>query len=164
MNADFINPLIQATIDTFTMMLSVTPVRAHVQVKHGTIETYGLSGIVRVEGSVDGAIVLSMPERTALNAARAFTGEDLTAVNSEVVDSIGELTTLVAGDAKTRLHESGYELDLLPPRVVFGSNLVSAGLSRAPWVSVTFRSSVGTFDLEASLAEQEAPEPAVSEA
>ena len=164
MKADFINPLIQATIDTFTMMMSVTPVRANVQVKHGTIETYGLAGIVRIEGSVEGAIVLNMPELTALKAACAFTGDDLTAVNSEVVDSIGELTSLVAGDAKTRLHKIGYELAPLPPRVVLGSNLVSAGPSRAPWVSVTFQSRVGSFDLEASLAEQEAPRPAASEA
>ena len=154
MRADFINPLIQATVDTFTMMLGVEPRRTNVLVKRGTVETYGLSGIIKVEGRVDGAIVLNMPEEVALSVASGFTGEELNLVTADVVDAIGELTNIVAGDAKTRLFDQGYDFDISLPRVVLGRNLVTIGSARAPWVVISFQSNVGSFDLEASMVEQ----------
>ena len=154
MKADFINPLIQATADTFTMMLGVEPRRTNVIIRRGTIETYGLSGIIKIEGKVDGAIVLNMPEDVALSVASGFTGEELKRVTSDVVDAIGELTNIVAGDAKTRLFQEGYEFDISLPRVVLGRNLLTIGSDRAPWVVISFQSNVGSFDLEASMVEQ----------
>ena len=44
--------------------------------------------------------------------ASSFSGESVAHVTSEVVDAIGELTNIVAGDAKTRLFNQGYEFDI----------------------------------------------------
>ena len=156
MQTDFINPVIQATVDTFTMMVGIKPQRTEVIVKRGALETYGLSGIIVLSGKVNGAMVLNMPEDVALNVASSFTGEDVRSVTAEVLDAIAELTNIVAGDTKTRLHEKGYEFGISLPRVVLGRNLVAIGSPGVPWVVISFRCEAGEFTLEVSMAEQAA--------
>jgi len=153
MQLEFINPLIQATVDTFNMLAGVRPERTNVAVKRGDVETYGLSGIISLVGPADGTVVLNMSEEVALGLVSKLTGEDVRRITADVIDAIGEFANVVAGDAKTRLFDKGYRFDISLPRVLLGRNLVSIGSPLTPWIVISFASPAGSFDVEISMTE-----------
>ncbi len=151
LNADYINPFIEATVNTFQTMCSLTPVREKVFLKGDGEETYGVSGIIGLGGEATGAVVLNLPEALAIGVVGKFVGEEFTTITSSVVDGVGELTNIIAGDAKNRLIQKGYKFEIGLPRIVTGRNYITAQNKSVPCLVVTFTCDIGRFCLEVSL-------------
>ncbi len=151
LNVDYINPFIEATTNTFQTMCSLTPTRDRVFLKGDGEETYGVSGIIGLGGEATGAVVLNLPEKVAMGVVSKFVGEDFSAITSGVVDGVGELTNIIAGDAKNRLIQKGYKFEIGLPRIVTGRNYITAQNKNVPCLVVSFTSELGNFCLEVSL-------------
>jgi len=151
LNVDYINPFIEATTNTFQTMCSLTPTRERVFLKGDGEETYGVSGIIGLGGEATGAVVLNLPEKVAMGVVSKFVGEDFSAITSGVVDGVGELTNIIAGDAKNRLIQKGYKFEIGLPRIVTGRNYITAQNKNVPCLVVSFTSELGNFCLEVSL-------------
>ncbi len=150
-NVDYINPFIEATINTFQTMANVVPVREKVFLKGEGEEVYGVSGIIGLGGEATGAVVLNFPEAVAIAAVGKFVGEEFTSITSSVVDGVGELTNIIAGDAKNRLTQKGYKFAIGLPKIVTGRNYITAQNKAVPCVVISFTSDLGRFCLEVSL-------------
>jgi chemotaxis protein CheX len=150
-NVDYINPFIEATINTFQTMCSITPVRDRVFLKGEGEEVYGVSGIIGLGGEATGAVVLNFPEAAAIRIVAKFIGEDVETINSSVVDGVGELTNIIAGDAKNRLIQKGYKFEIGLPKMVTGRSYITAQSKSVPCIVVSFNSDVGKFCVEVSL-------------
>ena len=59
LNVDYINPFIEATVNTFTTMCNTTPVRDKVFLKGEGEEVYGVSGIIGLGGEALGAVAVA---------------------------------------------------------------------------------------------------------
>ncbi len=151
LNLDYINPFIEAVINTFQTMASVTPVRDKVFLKGEGEEVYGVSGIIGLGGEATGAVVLNFPEAVALAAVGKFVGEDFATITSGVVDGVGEMTNIIAGDAKNRLIQKGYKFEIGLPKIVTGRNYITAQNRAIPCIVIAFASDLGRFCLEVSL-------------
>ena len=150
-NVDYINPFIEATINTFQTMCKVTPVRERVFLKGDGEEVYGVSGIIGLGGEAVGAVVLNFPETVAITAVSKFVGEEYTTINASVVDGVGELTNIIAGDAKNRLIQKGYKFEIGLPKMVTGRNYITAQNKSVPCIVISFTSDLGKFCIEVSL-------------
>jgi chemotaxis protein CheX len=150
-NVDYINPFIEASITTFQTMANIVPVREKVFLKGDGEETYGVSGIIGLGGDATGAVVLNFPEQVAIAAVSKFVGEEFTSISSGVVDGVGELTNIIAGDAKNRLAQKGYKFEIGLPKIVTGRNYITAQNRAIPCVVISFTSDIGKFCLEVSL-------------
>jgi chemotaxis protein CheX len=150
-NVDYINPFIEAVTHTFTTMCALTPARDRVFLKGDGEETYGVSGIIGLGGEATGAVVLNFPEAVAIRVVGKFVGEDFTAITSGVVDGVGELTNIIAGDAKNRLVQKGYKFEIGLPKIVTGRSYITAQNKSVPCLVVSFASEIGKFCLEVSL-------------
>ncbi len=150
-NVDYINPFIEATINTFQTMCKVTPTRERVFLKGEGEEVYGVSGIIGLGGEATGAVVLNFPEPAAVKIVSKFVGEECDGINSSVVDGVGELANIIAGDAKNRLIQKGYKFEIGLPKIVTGRNYITAQSKSVPCIVVSFTSEVGRFCLEVSL-------------
>ena len=151
MNVDYINPFIEATVSTFQSMCSLAVAREKVFLKGNDQVNYGVSGIIGLAGEAQGAVVLSFPEDTARKVISKLVGEDFDSINAAVVDGVGELTNIVAGDAKNRLVQKGYKFDLGLPRIVSGRSHIAAQSRGVQCLVITFKSECGPFSLEVSL-------------
>ncbi len=151
LNVDYINPFIEATVNTFSTMCNTTPVRDKVFLKGEGEEVYGVSGIIGLGGEALGAVVLNFPESVAISAVSKFVGEEYTSITSSVVDGVGELTNIIAGDAKNRLIQKGYKFEIGLPKMVTGRNYITAQNKSVPCIVVSFASPIGKFCLEVSL-------------
>lgn len=151
LSVELINPFIEATINTFTTMCSVTPTREKIFLKGEGEEAYGVSAIIGLGGDATGVVILSFPEAVAINVVSKFVGEEYKSLTSSVVDGVGELTNIIAGDAKNRLIQKGFKFDIGLPKMVTGRNYVTVQNRAIPCVVVSFTSPIGTFSLEVSL-------------
>lgn len=118
MDVRFINPFIVAIQRVFQTML-----RTQVTVRTPTLATDSraagdVSGIIGLSGDVSGAVVLSFPMAVAASVASAFAGSPIDEHSPDFADAIGELTNMVAGNAKTQF--AGLHVGISLPSVIMG--------------------------------------------
>lgn len=147
MDANYINPFIEAVDSVFSTMLSVQPRRASVKVSNASSAEASVTSLVGISGKISGVVALRFPPPTALKLAGRMLGSTYSEVNDEVVDAISEIVNMVAGNAKARLH-SDPPLDLGLPTVVDGGGYRLKYPSKSVWLEVAFLSDDGAFSME----------------
>lgn len=118
--AEHINPFILSNLETFTKMVGVEAKPGKPVLKQAARLDYDISGIIGLSGKVIGSVALSFPEKTALAVCNKFMSADLKEMNAEILDAVGELINIVAGNAKKGLTEFNIEISL--PSVIVGRN------------------------------------------
>ena len=110
----------------------------------------GLIARTQVAGAWSGSVVVWCDDGFAdACAAVLFDGE--VCGPPEARDALGELTNIIAGDAKNRLIQKGYKFEIGLPKMVTGRNYITAQSKSVPCIVVSFTSQIGKFCLEVSL-------------
>ncbi|VAX35831.1 Chemotaxis protein CheX [hydrothermal vent metagenome] len=146
LTAEYINPIIKATVDVFEMMLECTPRRTGLSLKSNTSPSYELSAVIGVSGKAAGTIVLSLSLETALGVLEGMLGIQETEITSEVCDAAGELTNMIAGSAKAQLEQ--HELSISIPNIISGVGHEIHYPSSVQPFCLTFESDLGPFAIE----------------
>jgi chemotaxis protein CheX len=119
-NVDYINPFVAATIKVFRVMLRCEIERKELSLKQHTRPAFDISGVIGLTGKAVGTVVLSMEREVAIRATEVMLEQRPSSLDADVSDSIGELTNIVAGNAKAQLER--YEMSLTIPTVIIGKN------------------------------------------
>jgi len=149
MDVSYINPFIKATIDTFTTMLSIELKTGNPVLKVDAVHTYDISGVIGLSGEAQGIISLSYPKDVAFALVGALLGTTISDVNHELIDGVGEITNIVAGNAKQYL--SNFQLKISLPNVVIGSGHRIEVQSGVKTIIVPLVGDLGEFVMEVSL-------------
>jgi len=152
MKAEWINAFILATRDTFSKMLNVHDVEAskpHLYADTQNIKD--ISGMIGLSGTIRGAVVIGFPEQSALKAASRFIGEEYTQLGPDISDAVGELMNIIAGYVKKFIQNEKFGISL--PSIARGPKHMVYMPSGIPNIVIPFNSGIGTFVLEAALAE-----------
>jgi len=105
---------------------------------------WDVSAIIGLTGEAKGAIVISMKKELALRLTGVLTGSTHTTLDDEVVDAIGEIINIIAGNAKRGLEES-FRLVISLPTIVRGKgHTISWPNEQARIIRIPFR----IFDTE----------------
>jgi chemotaxis protein CheX len=80
-------------------------------------QEWEISGIITMSGSAHGLAVISMKSVTAIKITNYLTGGHHSFLDDEVVDAIGEIINIIAGNIKKEL-EDEYRLKISLPRVI----------------------------------------------
>src|SRR5512138_946066 len=121
MDAQFVNPFVEAVDSVFTTMLNVQPQRMAVKVARDPVVGPRLTSLIGISGQIHGCVALSFPPATALAFAGRMLGAEVPQMNAEVIDAISELVNMVAGSAKAKFNTDP-PLQLGLPTVVEGAN------------------------------------------
>ncbi len=92
---------------------------------------------------------MSLATDTALSCTERLLGERPPTVNSDVVDTVGELANIVAGAAKTRLQP--LELELALPLVITGKRCSIPFPTGLKPICIPFHCEWGAVSLQVSL-------------
>jgi chemotaxis protein CheX len=84
---------------------------------------WDISSVIGLTGEARGAVVISMKNALALRLTDTLTGTVHKELDDEVVDAIGELVNIIAGNAKKGLEET-FKLVISLPTIVQGKNHV----------------------------------------
>ena len=80
---------------------------------------WDISGIIGFTGEARGAVVVSMKRTMAIDLTAALTGSEHQTVDDDVVDAVGELINIIAGNVKQKL-EDAFKLIISLPTIVHG--------------------------------------------
>lgn len=154
MKAEYINPFLSATVAVFDTMLGCKLTRRDPFVKKSFQPEHEVSGIIGLSGKAKGTVVLSLSKEAALRATSVLLKEQRSEVNAEVVDAIGELTNIIAGNAKAQLEHLALSVSL--PTVITGSDVSIEFPRDVTPICIPFGCSWGEVAVEVGLVEQPA--------
>ncbi|MCL2138022.1 MAG: chemotaxis protein CheX [Treponema sp.] len=80
---------------------------------------WDISAIIGLTGEARGAVVISMKEELALRVTTKLTGLEYKKLDDDVVDAIGEIVNIIAGNVKQEL-EDAFRLVISLPTIVRG--------------------------------------------
>lgn len=154
MESNFVLPIIKSTQNIFDMMLQM-PVEIN-EPKMGSTDRSrcDVSGIIGMNGDVDGSVVISFPMSTALRLVSVFTGTEISEESQEdLSDAIGEIANMIAGGAKAQFE--GMSVSITCPSVVVGKNHSVHGRKDLTCVSIPCNCDCGDFYVEIAVAPDE---------
>ena len=119
MKKEYIMPFVEATQNVFQDFFGITPeLDTPYIVKKEETANWDISGIIGIAGESKGVIVLSINENLAISLVSKLVGKKITTLDDDVVDTIGELTNIIAGNSKKGFEE--YRLKISLPSIIKG--------------------------------------------
>jgi chemotaxis protein CheX len=149
MDVSYINPFIIATNTCFTTMMSIEIHAEAPSLKRHPYPTYDISGVIGLSGDAQGSISLSFPRADAESFVKLMLGSPAMVSEPEMIDGIGEIVNIIAGNAKQ--HLTNFNLSISLPNVIIGKKHTLAGQSGSPTIVVPYSSDSGKFAMEVSL-------------
>ena len=143
---DYINPVITGLEEAFNTMLNCKIERMGLGLMENNQALHPVSGIIGISGKGVGTVVLSMSETVAIKAASTMLMTELTEVDDEVMDAVGEITNMVCGGAKAKLEQ--FHLSMSLPNVLCGSNCRLHFPQNAHPISIPFKCAWGPLALQ----------------
>ncbi len=151
MKAQFINPFLKASIGLFKDYLGLQAEAGKPYLLSDPQHLDDVSGIIGLAGETRGAVVLSFSRETAIRMVSKMAGQEYRLLGNEVLDGVGELINIIAGNAKQDLLDFRIEISL--PGVITGNSYKIRWPEGIPVVAIPFTTELGPFTVNVSLKE-----------
>jgi chemotaxis protein CheX len=97
-----------------------------------------VSALVGLAGAYNGLVSLHMPSSLAVKATSSMIGMDVTELDEDVNDAMGEIANMIAGSFKMHLSKSGLDVHLSTPSVVYGKEYFTTLNNSPDQIAVRF--------------------------
>ncbi|PIE03644.1 MAG: chemotaxis protein CheX [Acidobacteria bacterium] len=151
MKVEYINPFIEATLKSMEMMAQISATRANLSLKEDLITTFDISSIVSLNGQIEGSIIVSMPASLACKLASNMLMEEITQIDENVQDAIGEMGNIIVGDARRTLRAMNFSVDISLPNIIMGKGHKIARKQNIPCIAIPFTTEFGSFEVNVGL-------------
>ena len=116
-----------------------------------TSSEWDISGIIGLTGEARGAVVISMNDDLAIKITGKLTGTVHKVLYDEVVDAVGELINIIAGNVKQELEDS-FRLVISLPTIVKGKeHSINWPTTQARVICIPFTIGPDSFALSIAL-------------
>jgi len=147
--AEYVNPFLKASINLFKEYLGLQAVAGKPHLLGDPQDLDAVSAIIGLAGETRGAVVLSFSRETAMRIVSKMAGQEYKMLSNEVIDGVGELINIIAGNAKQDLLDFRIEISL--PGVITGNSYKIRWPEGIPVVSIPFTTELGPFTVNVSL-------------
>jgi chemotaxis protein CheX len=148
MDAKFINPFINATLNVLGTMASTKAEAGKPYLKKDHVASGDVSGVIGLIGKVKGTVSVSFTEKSILAIVSNMLGEEMKELNEEIKDAVGEITNMISGQARQELEDLGRSLQAAIPSVIMGKDHTITHVTSYPVMAVPFSTSNGQFTIE----------------
>ncbi|MFH2058450.1 MAG: chemotaxis protein CheX [Pseudomonadota bacterium] len=149
MDATLVNPFIEGALhilDTtaFVKVKPETPFLKKDRKAHGDI-----SGFIEISGDLSGTAAISFSKKSILGIVSAMFGEEMTEINEEINDAVGEISNMVAGHVTTKIAETGKKVSVKFKEIKLGKDAVIDHVEGVPHIlALPFRTTKGKVVIE----------------
>jgi len=154
MDVMLVNPFIEGTLhilDT-TAFVKVKPETPFL--KTDTAAQGDITGLLEISGDLEGTAAISFTEKSILGIVSAMFGEEMTEINDEITDAVGEISNMVAGHVTTKIAELDKKVKVKFVKVILGKDQVIPHTEAGTHVvSIPFKTTKGKMVLEVSYAD-----------
>ncbi len=148
MDANIINPFINATLNVLGTMASVNAKPGKPYLKKDTVAKGDVSGVIGLTGDTNGTISVTFDEGSILKIVSNMFGEEMNTVDNEIADAVGELTNMISGQARKELEEKGRVFHAAIPSVITGKGHQIIHITNGPNIAIPFETDDGAFTIE----------------
>jgi chemotaxis protein CheX len=149
MDVRYINPFMRAIRNVFQTMLKLDVSMQKPHVKNEAKASADVSGVIGFSGDATGCVVLSFPRDVACKVASTFAGTPIDLESPDMIDAIGELANMVAGNAKKDFE--GVRICISLPSVVIGHDHIVSQSRMVPRLVLPCQSPLGDFYVEVAM-------------
>ena len=148
---DIKDKIIESTIEIFStmVMMDVTVEDENVEGSGKLCDT--ITGLIGLAGTHKGVLAIHIPHPVAMAITSSFLGMDVSEINADVEDAVGELANMLGGNVKTILTGNGRDIDLSLPSTISGSSYHFQPSKDVDKVVVQFGTANGPFLVELQL-------------
>lgn len=107
-----------------------------------------ITGMLGFSGDIRGILRIHCPNPVAMAITGNLLGMEVTEMDEDVRDAIGEIANMVAGGLKTLLARENYAVELSIPSAIGGKTYTIHRLARAANVTVPFALEAGQMLVE----------------
>ncbi len=151
-DVNFINPFIEATVNVLQTMAGIEPKAGKPFLKAGKQSTGDVTGLIGLVGKdTKGSFAVSFEENCIIKIVSNLLGEEITKMDGDVLDAVGEVTNMISGGARAKLSEMGVDLDMAIPTIISGKGHELTQITEYPIIVVPFETEAGSFFVEACL-------------
>ena len=128
---NYVEPFVEVTVNTFKEFvgIDVAPRHPHFLDPEKGFE-WDISAVIGLSGVVKGAIIVSMKADLAIKLTDLLAGEEHTEIDADVVDAIGEINNIIAGNIKPKV-PNGDRIVISIPTIIKGKEHSIAWPSKA---------------------------------
>lgn len=149
MDSSYIMPFVRSVQNVFGTMLQLPVQTDQPYAKTNGQPSYDVSGIIGMNGDVDGTVALSFDTATAERVVSLLTGMDLEYTHEDFADSVGELVNMIAGGAKAQFE--GHSVNISCPSVILGQQHKVFARKDACHIAIPCQCDCGEFVVEVSI-------------
>ena len=151
MDVKLVNPFIHATINVLETMAMTKAKAGKPFLKKDKTASGDVTGVIGLTGEAKGTISVSFNETSILAIVTKMFGEDMTELNDEIKDAVGEITNMISGQARQKLETEGRLIKAAIPSVIMGKNHTITHITSAAIIAIPFKTAEGTFSIEICL-------------
>ena len=149
MDATLVNPFIEGTLHILDTTAFVKAKPEVPFLKKDRNAQGDISGCIDITGDLSGTAAISFSEKSILGIVSAMFGEEMTEINDEINDAVGEISNMVAGHVTTKLAETGKKVSVKFKEIKMGRDAVIGHADDARHVlSIPFRTTKGKVVIE----------------
>ena len=128
---NYVEPFVEVTVNTFKEFVGVdvVPRHPHFLDPEKSFE-WDISAVIGLSGIVKGAVIISMKAELAIKLTELLTGDTCKEINADVVDAIGEINNIIAGNMKPKV-PNGDRIVISIPTIIKGKEHSIAWPSKA---------------------------------
>lgn len=146
---NYIKPFVVAAKNLFETMIEVPFKLGKPTLKKGSdVPPHEISSIIGISGTVTGSVVISFSHAVAFQMVSALIGDEVTELDDDCTDAIGEIANMIAGNAKTDFPSNDNAISV--PSVVVGKHKVSYP-SGVPIITIPCITEKGEMFIEIAL-------------
>jgi len=151
MDVKIINPFLEAAQNVITTMARIETKVGKPYIKKDSSSLGDVSGIIGITGDASGSFSITFTESCIKAIVSNMLGMEVTELNDDVKDAVGELTNMICGDARRRLEEQGIKLVGAIPTIIAGKGHSITHMAKGPILVVPFETPNGPFVIELAL-------------
>lgn len=149
----FINPFLEAVVSVLGTMANVEATPGKPYVNTSRTATGDVTGIIGITGQSAGTMSLTLSKGAILLIVNNMLHESYTDLNDDIADAVGELTNMIAGQARMHLSQQGLNFQASTPSVIMGKGHRLSHTSGSPILSIPFSTEDGDLVVEVSFAD-----------
>jgi chemotaxis protein CheX len=116
----YIKPFVKSTLHTFSEFVGMELTAGNPHFTGLSVDYQSdISAVIGLSGTVRGAVVIAMKQNFAIKITDQLSGTKHTEIDADVVDAIGEIVNIVAGNIKQYV-EGGEQIVISLPTVIKG--------------------------------------------
>jgi chemotaxis protein CheX len=117
---NYVEPFVDVTVNTFKEFvgIGITPRHPHFLDPEKAFE-WDISAVIGLSGVVKGAVIISMKSELAIKLTDLLTGVEHDDIDADVIDAIGEVNNIIAGNIKPRV-PNGDKIVISIPTIIKG--------------------------------------------